>query len=174
MSNRMMCMGAVAAALIAPRTWAWDGDKGRDQRSLSEAAAAPAGFEEASGRDTRHFPPHPLADFRHMRLDIVIPDMNTPHLSATETLSLRPIGEPLSTLPLDAKAMTIKSVAAEGRTGSRAEGQREVSPTGQPAVEPGGPRAARGPHQPARLPRDPAAHRARLADRAGAPVPARG
>jgi aminopeptidase N len=78
------------------------------------AAEKSMGFDEATGRDTRHYPPHVLADFKHMLLEITIPDMNTPKFSAVETLTLSPMGTELFVLPLNARAMTIKSVSCEG------------------------------------------------------------
>lgn len=81
----------------------------------SAASAETAmGFDDATGRDTRHYPPHVLADFKHMLLELTIPDMNTPRFSATETLTLSPIGSELAVLPLSARAMTIKGVSCEG------------------------------------------------------------
>ncbi len=72
------------------------------------------GFDEATGRDTRNFPPHRLADYKHMLLEVTIADMNTPRLSATQTLTLAPIGNEVASLKLNARALTIKSVACEG------------------------------------------------------------
>ncbi|CAG0950235.1 aminopeptidase N [Phycisphaerales bacterium] len=79
----------------------------------SPPAAAPA-FDPVTGRDLRVFPPHLYADFIHMALDIHIADMNTPRFTATQTLSFSPLGDPLASLSLDAKAIKITSVKADG------------------------------------------------------------
>jgi aminopeptidase N len=41
------------------------------------------------GRDALNYPPSPVVDYLNMRLEINIPDMNRPRLSATETLTFR-------------------------------------------------------------------------------------
>ena len=74
------------------------------------------GFDAASGRDTRRFAPDRVVDFTHMRLDLDIPDMNRPHLSAVQTLTLTPISARVPELTLDAHLLDIKSVRCEGHT----------------------------------------------------------
>ncbi len=101
--TRVLALIAASLTLALPRlTWA-----------QSTPAQTP-GFDPATGQDTRVFPPHVLADFQHMKLDILIPDMNTPKFSATETLTLSAIGEPLTELALDARALVVSSVAVNG------------------------------------------------------------
>lgn len=74
------------------------------------------GYDEATGRDLSNFPPHRLADYQHMRLELFIADMNQARLEGVETLTLEPIGQPLSDLRLDARGMNIASVTVDGRT----------------------------------------------------------
>lgn len=95
---------------------------GDDEGCLSEHAVqkdGPAprvapGFDADSGRDTRTYPPDRIADFQHMKLEIDIPDMNRPHLSAVETLSFAPLGHDLAELSLDAKLMEVHEVSSPG------------------------------------------------------------
>ncbi|MDX2132612.1 MAG: M1 family aminopeptidase [Planctomycetota bacterium] len=64
--------------------------------------------------DVRSYPPDVPADFRHMRLEVVIEDMNTPAFSARQTLTFVPVGDTLGTLQIDAKALAVESVSAAG------------------------------------------------------------
>ncbi len=78
-----------------------------------EALGALSGFQSESGEDTRNFAPDRTADIQHMKLELFIADMNRPQLTGTQTLRVVPFSE-LSTLTLDAKAMTINAVQAAG------------------------------------------------------------
>lgn len=73
--------------------------------------AADARVEPGTGRDLRNFAPDRPADINHMRLDFNIPDMNTPKLTAKQTLSFAAIARPLAMLPLHAEQMEIQSVS---------------------------------------------------------------
>ena len=66
--------------------------------------------EPGTGRDLRNYAPSRPADIRHMKLAIDIPDMNTPRLSAKQTLTLAAVGRELAMLPLNAQQMEIQSV----------------------------------------------------------------
>lgn len=87
---------------------------------LSTAALAPAQlsgrFDEATGRNLLNYPPHPYADFTHMKLELHIPDMNVPTMLGTETLSFTPIGVPMDLLSLDARLLKIKSARSPGHS----------------------------------------------------------
>lgn len=104
--------GWALAALCVSSAWAGGGDD--RHRECCEwrgiAALEPAPLNHA---------PHRVADLRHMRLDILIPDMNTPALHATQVLTLTPLGGPLAELPLDAVLMEIESVEAAPGAGTR-------------------------------------------------------
>ncbi len=58
--------------------------------------------------------PELAADFEHMRLELLINDMNTPVIEAVSHLTFTPIGEPLTDLGLDAHLLDIASVEAAG------------------------------------------------------------
>ncbi len=89
--------------------------------AADEAARSRAGhFDEATGRDLLNYPPHRFADHVHMRLEIDIPDMNTPVAHARQTLTLRPIGRPMSRLALDAPLLKVESVALASPAGEGA------------------------------------------------------
>jgi aminopeptidase N len=61
-----------------------------------------------------NFPPELHVDFEHLRLELLINDMNTPEVEAVEYLTFTPIGEDLSELGLDAHLLEIESVEAQG------------------------------------------------------------
>ncbi|MCC6426589.1 MAG: M1 family metallopeptidase [Phycisphaerales bacterium] len=76
-------------------------------------AAAP--FDQATGRDQLNYPRHTVADFLHMKLNILVPDMNQPRMEVIQDLSFVPIGTELDTLKLDAKMLAIHSITSPGR-----------------------------------------------------------
>ncbi|RMH30348.1 MAG: hypothetical protein D6693_00660 [Planctomycetota bacterium] len=82
--------------------------------TTASAPADPLRVDPATGADRRHYPPDPQADFLHMRLEIDIPDMDTPMFTAIERLRFAPLGGPMRTLTLDAKRMSIERVALVG------------------------------------------------------------
>ncbi|MBC7833527.1 MAG: HEAT repeat domain-containing protein [Phycisphaerales bacterium] len=67
-------------------------------------------FDQTSGRALFNYPPHRAIDIDHMRLQLVIPDMNTPRLHAQAELNVRALGSPASLITLDAAEMQIASV----------------------------------------------------------------
>ncbi|MEK6700795.1 MAG: M1 family aminopeptidase [Planctomycetota bacterium] len=92
-----------------------------------ECAAGKAGapVDPATGRDTRNWPLGPGVDFVHMGLDLTILDMNTPRFSGVQTLAVRAINKPTSSVTLDARLLSISGVTVAGRRASfRHDGQR--------------------------------------------------
>ena len=72
-------------------------------------------IDPETGRSRLNYPPHRLADIRHIRLDLVIADMNSRQMEGTATITFEPIARPVSDLTLNAAAMEIDSVACAGR-----------------------------------------------------------
>lgn len=68
-------------------------------------------WNPGTGRDLRNVAPDRVADFKHMRLQIDIPDMNTPALRATQQLTFTPIAAPVDVLSLNAVQMDISSIS---------------------------------------------------------------
>lgn len=64
-------------------------------------------------RDEQSYPRHPLVDYRHMRLSLIIPDMNTVKMEAVQDLTFVPLVGGIDRLSLDAKLMDIHSVRCE-------------------------------------------------------------
>ncbi len=88
--------------------------------ALAQETPRPIGsFDAATGKSRLSFPPSPLVDYHHMALHLDIADMNTPRMEAVQNLSFTPVARPLSTLSLDAKLLTIKSVTAVKPAGQR-------------------------------------------------------
>lgn len=85
--------------------------------AVPAGSVSAAGFDESTGADVRNFAPDRVADIQHMTLELFIADMNKPVIEATQTLTVTPLSE-MATLRLDAKAMTIASVSAEGTAAS--------------------------------------------------------
>jgi aminopeptidase N len=102
--------------------------------------APPPQFDEATGRDLLHYPPRRSADITHIKLDIVIPDMNVPRLTGAEDLSFTPLGDALESWSLHARAMTIRGVACEGRKVAYTHDGERLAMTFDPPV-PAGERA---------------------------------
>ncbi|MBX3406190.1 MAG: HEAT repeat domain-containing protein [Phycisphaeraceae bacterium] len=72
-------------------------------------------IDPETGRSRLNYPPHRLADIRHVRLDLSIADMNSRRMEGTATITLEPIARPVSDLTLNAAAMDIESVTCAGR-----------------------------------------------------------
>ncbi|MEX2219289.1 MAG: M1 family metallopeptidase [Phycisphaerales bacterium] len=68
-----------------------------------------------TGAEQAHYPPPRHFDHLHMKLAIDIPDMSKPALTATETLTVSPIGRERRALSLNAVGMDISAVAIDGR-----------------------------------------------------------
>jgi aminopeptidase N len=100
-----------AVALCAWGAWAHGFD---DRHEVCCGWRVPAASEPMR----ENFAPHRVADLRHMRLDILIPDMNTPVMHATQVLTLTPLGGPLAMLPLDAVLLDVESVEAAPGAGT--------------------------------------------------------
>lgn len=106
------------------------------------AGAEPAdqvrpGFDEATGRDLSNYPPHRFADHQHMRLELFIPDMNQTRLEGIQTLTLEPIGQPMNELRLDARGMSIASVAVDGRACAFTYNGEKLVVAFDPPLDPG-------------------------------------
>jgi aminopeptidase N len=73
---------------------------------------APQGgvYDEATGRSLLNYPPHRVVDYRHMKLELTVRDMNTPVIEATQTLSFSPLGSAVGSIELDARGLRIASV----------------------------------------------------------------
>lgn len=83
---------------------------------LSPAALAQGLIDPETGRQMANWPPPRHFDHLHMRLELDIPDMDRPELSAVQTLTVAPIGRPRSELVLNGVGMTITDVAIAGRS----------------------------------------------------------
>lgn len=83
-------------------------------QQAAEPRSVPA-FDPVTGRDLSTYPPSPVVDFIHMRLEIDIPDMNTPRLTAVQTLTLRAYQRVVPEITLDARLMEIERAEVPGR-----------------------------------------------------------
>jgi aminopeptidase N len=89
-------------------------EHGCEHAKLSQLVyAEAAGFDASSGRDIRNFAPDRIVDFLHMRLEMVIEDMDTPVASCVQRLSVSPVSGAVEKLSLDARGMKILSVRSE-------------------------------------------------------------
>ncbi|MBL8764505.1 MAG: HEAT repeat domain-containing protein [Phycisphaerae bacterium] len=121
-----------------------DDDCGGPARVFSAAQPASksrAGhYDESTGRSLFEYPPHRPADFTHMKLELDIPDMNTPSLAAVQTLALSPVSRPLGSLTLRAGSdMSIKSVTCADRACSFTHKDGALTIDFDPPLPPGAP-----------------------------------
>lgn len=72
-------------------------------------------IDPETGRSRLNYPPHRLADVRHVQLVLRIEDMNVRRLDGVATITFAPIARPVSDLTLNAAAMRIESVTCAGR-----------------------------------------------------------
>jgi aminopeptidase N len=94
-----------------------------------------------TGRDALNYPPHRDADFLHMTLRLVIPDMNVAEMTAEQTLRFEAIGTPLERLTLDAKVLDVESIRCDLAETAWTYDGRAITitfdpplPTGEPAT----------------------------------------
>jgi len=94
-------------------------------------------FDEATGEDQRHYPPHVQVDFQHLRLDLAFENLTTRSFRGTETLTFRTLAEPIQRLHLDAVGLGISRVTdLAGRPLSfRYDGER-LTVRFEPAIAP--------------------------------------
>ncbi len=72
-------------------------------------------WNASTGQDLLNFPPDRVVDFEHMRLELDIPDMNSPTLTGKATLSFTALAPTMRSFKLDAHQMSISNVYAIGR-----------------------------------------------------------
>ncbi len=90
----------VATFLIAGQPHAW----------------AQPGYDAATGRSTKRYAPDPQVDYRHLKLDMRMPDPASRSFEATETLTFTTLMLPLERLRLDAVDLEIRRVTdGEGK-----------------------------------------------------------
>lgn len=130
---------AVLGSAVLAQTPSPAPDTAKTQPEVGTLNATPrerASFDAATGRNLLNYPPHRTADIEHMRLEIDIPDMNTPHLTAVERLRVTPIDAPLGFAVFDAAGLKIDRVSSSGRSVSFAvpAEQDQVAVTIDPPV----------------------------------------
>ncbi len=69
-------------------------------------------IDDATGRDLWSYPRHPSVDYTHMKLNVLIPDMNTRRMEVVQELTFKPLAGETDHLRLDAKLMKIRSVTS--------------------------------------------------------------
>lgn len=111
----MVVATAAVISMLAFGAWAQP-EAEAEEVSAPEGSAvvAPMWVEPETGRSLLNYPPHRLADVRHVRVELVIADMNHPRMDAQATITLEPIGRPLASLTLNAAEMQVDSVECAG------------------------------------------------------------
>lgn len=83
---------------------------------LSIAQAMATLLVASAQEQSEHFPPNPQVQWKHLRLDIRVPDMNDPAFEARATYTIAPAGQRVESIQLDAAGLEIRSVR-EGKGG---------------------------------------------------------
>jgi aminopeptidase N len=102
-----------------------------------EPASQAAGYDPASGKSLKVYPPHPIVDYKHMRLELTIPDMEIPRAGGVQTLTFAPVAPGTTSLTLDAKAFTVSSVSSPGNDVSFTHNGRKLNVTFAQPLEAG-------------------------------------
>lgn len=79
------------------------------------AAGQPQRIDAKTGRDLLNYPPPLHFDHLHIRLEIDIPSMSVPRLTARQVLTSAAVARDRSVMRLDAVGMTIRTVEVPGR-----------------------------------------------------------
>lgn len=135
--NCLLTATAVLAAAgwgVSPAAHPPQGGDDKPYRSRTRG-----GYDPATGRDLLNYPPHRSADLLHQRIELVVPDMNTPRVIGSTTIRFTPIAGEVAMLKLHAADLFIKSAMSESRATSfdYAPGDDTLSITFDPPV-PGG------------------------------------
>lgn len=116
--HRLAASVLTIAASIAPLAHADGGLDGYSHdaclhgRLWAGHGAGDARFDADTGRDARNYAPDRLVDHLHMKLEIDIPDMNSPVLTARQTLEFAALATPVDAIRLDAEQLRILGVEA--------------------------------------------------------------
>lgn len=89
------------------------GCAGSGNSATYAAAVTKLLYDPASGRDLAHWPKSPLFDHRHMKLEIVIADMNATHAACRATLELASLGRARNQVRFDATGLHVSSVVLD-------------------------------------------------------------
>ena len=72
-------------------------------------------FDPATGADFRHWPPDRLVDYRHIKVELKLPDLSVRKAEGVATLTVQPIAGPVDALSLDAEALKVSKVSVGGK-----------------------------------------------------------
>jgi len=97
----------------------WGFECGCMQHRLEQAMRPPAkgaglAWNEASGADSRNWPPSPMVNYEHVKIALRFEDVVSPQADAVATYTVRPIGVPVESLMLNADGLKIASVKLDG------------------------------------------------------------
>ena len=109
--------GLTAAAEDAGLGWGFE--CGCMQHRLEEQMLRPAkgaglAWNEASGADSRNWPPNPMVNYERVKIALRFADVVAPEAEAVATYTVRPIGVPVESLKLNADGLKIASVKLDG------------------------------------------------------------
>ena len=71
-------------------------------------------WNEATGSDSRNWPPSPMVNYEHVKIALRFADVVAPEADAVATYTVRPIGVPVESLKLNADGLKIASVKLDG------------------------------------------------------------
>ncbi len=103
--------------------------------AASPAATPAAGFDPATGKQNRSYPPHRTVDHKHMSLSLMIPDMQVPRAKGLQRLTVSSISGPTEQITLDARALVIESVSCQGHTTNFTHDGRHLTIMFDPPLE---------------------------------------
>ncbi len=89
------------------------GCAGTSNTAVYDAAVTKLMYDPATGRDLANWPKSPLFDHRHMKLEIVIADMNATQAACRATIELASLGQPRTQVHFDASGLRVTSVALD-------------------------------------------------------------
>ncbi|MBX3356013.1 MAG: HEAT repeat domain-containing protein [Phycisphaeraceae bacterium] len=105
---------AVAALQATPRATAAEetawGEWGCGRMMEVAGERGRGAFDPATGADNRNWAPDPLVEYRHLRLDLDLVDMDRARFEGLATYRIAPIGVPVQGLTLDCAGLDVKWV----------------------------------------------------------------
>jgi len=113
--SHMVVATVAAISMLTVGAWAQPEAEAEEVSAPNESAVvAPEWVDLETGRSLLNYPPHRLADIRHIRLDLTIADMNVARLDSVATITFSPRGRAVSILVLNAAEMQVAEVSCAG------------------------------------------------------------
>ncbi|MCE9620249.1 MAG: HEAT repeat domain-containing protein [Planctomycetes bacterium] len=118
-ASALLAASMVLTATADDSSLGWDFESGCLEHRLEMAQRPPSrgtgqAWNEATGADSRNWPPNPLVNYEHIKIALRFPDLVAAEAEGVATYTVRPIGVPVENLKLNAEGLKIETVKVNG------------------------------------------------------------